>query len=136
MARIPCSYINLTPHEIVVEITSDGERISIPPSPPPLRVATEDKVVGHTIEWIPIHETTPCEGSIADALERLAAERSRVTAGTLFTIVSGLALDLLAPHMTREQWTYTVAPDTGPHSAVRDDQGRIVAVRAFRLGRR
>ena len=135
MAAIPCSYINLTPHEVVVT-TYLGQRLAIQPEQEPLRVETRNRVAGHTIEYIPIHASEPDEGSISDALDRLKEERARVPHGTLFIIISGLALDILAPHMDDHTHTYTVCPDTGPHSAIRDKDGRIVAVKAFRLGRR
>ena len=136
MADRPAPFINLTPHEIVIECP-DGQRMSVPPDGDVLRIETQNDLLGTTSEGIPIHWVKPSGDGIDDGLKMLRKHRARVTGVEVFVIVSGLALDWLAQsdRMTEGEHLYTICPDTGPHSAVRDESGRIVAVRAFRVGR-
>jgi len=104
--------INLTPHAITLR--GKGGEMTIPPSGQVARVATRENIVGDLI-GIPVivREMGKVEG--------LPPERDGVVC-----LVSSMALEALRGIGRRDVY----APDTGP-TAVRDDQGRIVAVTRF-----
>jgi len=105
--------VNLTPHEISV-LLPDGTTRKIAPSGKVARVATTTQDAG-SLEGIPVVRQT------YGAVEGLPEPQE----GTVY-IVSALVLSAVKALGGR---TDVYAPDTGPQSAVRDDQGRIVAVR-------
>ena len=108
--------INLTPHPIVVR--TDGGDVTIPASGQVARVTSRQELAGH-IELdgvkIPVQKTT------FGQVEGLPEPQD----GTIY-IVSGLVMTALAG--TRDD---VVQPDTSPAGAIRDADGRIVAVRGF-----
>lgn len=104
--------VNLTPHEIVVR-REDGSEFRIPPSGVVARVTATAEPVG-TLAGVPIMSTRYGE------VEDLPAPQ-----GGVQYIVSSL-VRMAAPGRAD-----LVSPDTGPESAIRDDAGRIVAVRRF-----
>ncbi len=103
--------INLTPHVVVVE-TENG-RHEFPPSGVVARVSTTQDQIGE-INKVPVVKTV--FGDVAGIPEEKE--------GTVY-IVSSLVAQAVAG--TRSD---VVAPDTGP-TAIRDEAGRIVAVRRF-----
>lgn len=107
--------VNCTPHPITIA-DKDGNVIrTIEPSGHIARVAVEQQEVG-VIDGIPVVE------SVFGQVEGLPDPEPGVV-----YIVSTPTM-LAARQMGR---TDVVSPDTGPASAVRDEQGRIVAVRRF-----
>ena len=104
--------VNLTPHEIVVR-REDGSEFRIPPSGVVARVTATTEPAG-TLAGVPVVSTRYGE------IEDLPAPRAGVQ-----YIVSSLV------RMAATGRTDLVSPDTGPESAIRDDDGRIVAVRRF-----
>jgi len=104
--------VNLTPHEIVVR-REDGSEFRIPPSGVVARVTATTEPAG-TLAGVPVVSTRYGE------IEDLPAPRAGVQ-----YIVSSLV------RMAATGRTDLVSPDTGPESAVRDGDGRIVAVRRF-----
>lgn len=104
--------VNLTPHEIVVR-REDGSELRVPPSGVVARVTATAEPVG-TLAGVPVVSTRYGE------IEDLPAPRAGVQ-----YIVSSL-VRMAAPGRAD-----LVSPDTGPESAIRDDDGRIVAVRRF-----
>lgn len=107
-------FVNLTPHEIVVKY--DGETLKIPPSGTIARVKTVMRELPR-INGIPVRKTEYGE------IEGLPEPE----AGTVY-IVSILVLQALKG--TRGD---VVAPDTTPSGAIRDESGRIVAVKGFQV---
>lgn len=103
--------INLTPHEIVLR-PDEGQEVVLPPSGQVARVAVSQQVVA-MVGDIPIVATT-----FGD-IEGLPEPRP----GVLY-VASTLVAQAAAERGRRD----VVSPDTGP-TAVRDEEGRIVAVR-------
>jgi hypothetical protein len=107
--------LNLTAHDILV-FHSDGEQYVIPPSGVVARARSEH-IPGDPLD---IFDTVRCEyGKIAGLPD---PEK-----GT-YLIVSGLVLNVL--NGSRPD---CLAPDTG-QTAIRDDNGNIIAVRRFLRG--
>lgn len=98
--------LNLTPHPIVIRLPDGGERV-LPPSGRVARVATAEEVVAE-IGGVPVVRRT--FGSV----EGLPPDGTPC-------VVSALVLAAVPGR------SGVYAPDTGP-SAIRDEQGRIVAV--------
>ncbi|HDO19364.1 MAG TPA: hypothetical protein ENG74_01420 [Thermoplasmatales archaeon] len=107
--------VNLTPHEVTV-IKEDGEEVSIPPSGEVARVYPRQEIIGE-INDIPVVQT------VFEDIEGLPDPEEC----TVY-IVSTLVLQAL-----QGERDDVVAPDTGPESAVRDKEGRIVAVKRFQV---
>jgi hypothetical protein len=102
-------FINLTPHEIT--IFRGEEKITIPPSGKTLRLREDTKTIGH-IDGIPtVIKTYSLEDNLPPQIEG----------------VSYLVSLIVLPYIEGRLDFY--APDTGPESCVRDEQGRIVGVR-------
>lgn len=101
--------INLTPHAICVE--TQAGRITLQPSGTVARVSSTSEDRG-TFAEIPLSET------VFGEVEGLPAP----TEGVIF-VVSGFVLDRV-----RDVRPDVFRPDTGP-DAIRDEKGRIVAVR-------
>lgn len=104
-------FVNLTPHEIVVQIGEEEK--SFPASGTVARVTSQMKEVG-TVAGIPV------KSQIFGEVEGLPAPEE----GTVY-IVSALVL-ARAKEAGR---TDVIAPNTA--QAIRDEQGRIVAVPGF-----
>lgn len=103
--------VNLTPHPIIIR-PEGGDEMIIPPSGVVARVATTACVVAE-IGGIPIVATR--YGAV-EGLPEPAPETLYITSS------------LVAQAAASEGRVDVVAPDTGP-TAVRDEEGRIVAVR-------
>jgi len=117
--RMDTEFVNLTPHTITV-FDSSGKKclIEIPPSGQVARVATMAEEVGA----LPINgHDVPINRVTYGEVENLPEPQN----GTIY-IVSVLVLQAL-----KGQRTDVMAPDTGPDSVVRDENGRIAGVRAF-----
>jgi len=130
--------LNLTPHPIVLE--HDGVRVTLPPSGQVARVATEETVVsadqparaaelasllGQPGQLVIADD----EREIAIAVPVIARKFGQVTGLPTedeACIVSSLVLEAIRAQQPWRKRVY--APDTGP-TAIRDDAGRIVAVR-------
>jgi len=112
-------FVNLTPHSITVfDSLAEKKLAEIPPSGQVARVATKAEEVGvlpmgdfgipiNKVKYGPVESLPPPEN------------------GTIY-IVSVLVLQAL-----KGRRTDVMAPDTGPESVVRDENGRIAGVRAF-----
>lgn len=107
--------VNVTPHEIVIRPT-DGQEIRLPPSGTVARVDTVQQDAGLAI--------------VDDALITIVSTRfgnivdlPPPEEGVLY-VASTLVAQAAAERGRRD----VVAPDTGP-TAIRDEAGRIVAVR-------
>lgn len=105
--------VNLTPHAITVRLES-GDRV-FEPSGTEARVATTATPAGE-VDGIPVVAQTYGE------IEDLPAPEP----DTLY-LVSAIVL-AAAKEAGR---TDCIAPDTSPQGAIRDEAGRIVAVRRF-----
>jgi hypothetical protein len=104
-------FVNLTPHAITIE-KSDGTHITITATVPAARIQHHN-VVCDDIAGIPISQVQ------YGAVEHLPAPQP----DTLYVVSAMVA------QQCRDRID-VVAPDTGS-SAIRDDAGRIVAVRGF-----
>ena len=118
--KIVCSktdvtFVNLTPHDIVV-YRDDDRTETIPASGQVARVQTIQEQVDE-LNFIPVVRTKFGE------VEGLPEPRR----DTVY-IVSSLVLQAL-----RGSRKDIVAPDTGPESAVRDENGRIIGIRRFQI---
>jgi len=110
--------VNLTPHPIVVR--TDGGDVTIPPSGQVARVTSQQTLAGYIdLDGVQI----PVQRTTFGQVECLPAP-----APDTVYIVSGLVLSALAG--TRPD---VVQPDTSPAGAIRDGDGRIVAVRGFQI---
>ncbi|MHC1589316.1 MAG: hypothetical protein ACXQS1_05835 [Methermicoccaceae archaeon] len=106
--------VNLTPHAITV--VQNGKTLEIPPSDRVARVDVRQTVVGH-VNGIPIVKSE--FGEIAGLPEPQQ--------GVVY-ICSTMVAQAAAKKMRID----VLAPDTGP-TAIRDESGRIVAVRRFQI---
>jgi len=105
--------VNCTPHVITL-IGEDGESTTFPPSGMVPRVAvTREPVDGP----LPMVRTTYGE---VEGLPDPAPDTLYIVSNVVLTALGGSRPDV-------------IAPDTGPHSAVRDEAGQIVGVRNFRV---
>jgi hypothetical protein len=103
-------FVNLTPHEVVLELAG-GARHVLPPSGSVARLGTEVREAG-ALAGVPLVAIR--HGAVAD-LPGPQPDRVYV-----------VALLVAAACPERDD---VVAPDTSPDSVVRDERGRIVAVR-------
>ena len=103
--------INLTPHAIVIE-KSDGTHISIPATTPSARIQQQN-VASADIDGIAVSDV------VYGAVEYLPEPAP----DTVYVVSAMVAQQCRGR-------TDVVAPDTGS-SAIRDEAGRIVAVRGF-----
>lgn len=110
--------LNLTPHAIVAQIVP-GTEVVFSPSGKVARLTTVEKIVGSyetQVGTIPIVET------LVQGMDNIPDPMSNIQ-----FIVSSMVLDQL----DSEYHGLAFAPDTGS-TAIRDSQGRIVAVTRFR----
>ncbi|RLI80532.1 hypothetical protein DRP04_08090 [Archaeoglobales archaeon] len=121
--RSPCEEIrkevevvNLTPHKIVLCGEDSEPLVEIPPSGSVLRLREEVEDTGERLAGVPIVQKrfVGLEGF----------ELPQRTENVVF-IVSLPVAQYLAGRPD------IVAPDTGPDSAVRDSQGRIIGIKRF-----
>ena len=105
--------VNLTPHAIRLQLP-DGTALDIQPSGQVARVATQARDAGQ-LDGIPVVQQTYGDvQGLPDPQDGVAY------------LVSGLVLSAVKAAGGRSD---VYAPDTSPDSAVRDNGGRIVAVR-------
>lgn len=111
--------VNLTPHAINVEL-KDKTVISIPPSGEVLRLDEEDVKVAEYV----IRKKFSLDDSVYDTMSEDKTY-----------IVSIILLPYLKKDVLGSDWVFRhydfLAPDTGIKSAVRDSEGRIIAVKRF-----
>ena len=106
--------INLTPHEITVRLET-GEEITFPASGEVARVKTVSEDAGE-VAGVPVVTQS------YDEIQGLPEPEE----GTLYLV------SLVVRQAAREQGrTDIISPDTSPQGAIRDEQGRITAVRRF-----
>ena len=107
--------LNLTPHAIVIQ-GDDGTNVTIPPSGVVARVATSETTVSEVaFDGVTIPVVTRQFGQVTGLPETDEA-----------CLVSSLVLDAVR---VQQPWRKRVyAPDTGA-TAIRDEAGRIIAVR-------
>lgn len=98
--------MNLTPHPIVIRLSGGEDRV-LPPAGRVARVSTTEEVVGEV-------DGAPVVRRVFGAVEGLPEEGEPC-------VVSALVLAAVPGRAG------VYAPDTGP-TAVRDEQGRVVAV--------
>ena len=106
--------VNLCDHPIDI-LLSSGERRRLTPSGIVARVGCS-REAREPVAGIAVHAVTP------GAIEGLPARRSGV-----LHVASTLVAQAAAEHGRCD----VVAPDTGPESAIRDVDGRIVAVKGL-----
>jgi len=111
--------INLTPHDITVE-TASGERITFSRSGQIARVEMETVVVPSPVDDIPAVVTRP-RGIVG--LPEPQPNTIYLVSGVVLSALEAMGADRVD----------VVAPDTGPESAIRDEAGRIIAVRRLRV---
>lgn len=100
--------LNLTPHPVVIRCPDGGE-VTIPPSGTGARVSTTEKVVGI------------CPETGATIVRRVFGAVQGLPPEGTPCLVSSLVLAAVPGRRG------VYAPDTGP-TAIRDDEGRILAV--------
>lgn len=113
-ARGSVTFVNLTPHEVVL-FRGDEVVMRIPPSGKIARVGVKQEQIGE-VAGVPVVK------NVYGDVEGLPAPRPNT-----FYIVSSIVLSRV------EGRDDVVAPDTGP-TAVRDEAGRIIGVRRFVKG--
>jgi len=109
--------LNATPHPIDV-VLEEGGRITLPPSGVVLRLVEEDEPQGE-VAGVPLRRRQFKLPQLPPEL----ADADIVVVSLPFLM--GMAASGLLPSRP-----LFVAPDTG-RDAIRDEQGRIIAVRAF-----
>lgn len=106
--------VNLTPHDIIVRL-KNGEEITFPASGEVARVKTVSEDAGEVAG-------VPVVSQEYDEIQGLPEPKD----GTLYLV------SLVVRQAAQEQGrTDIIIPDTSPQGAIRDEQGRIVAVRRF-----
>ena len=107
--------VNLTPHDICV-LLEDGSKIVYPRSGKVLRAIPEkQKYLGKLDDGVPLVTAPTFVGVDLGDLDSNAP-----------IIVSAIVAELLNDRMYEG---VVLSPDTGPDSVVRDNEGKIVAVR-------
>jgi len=107
--------LNLTPHAIVIQ-SDNGTSVTIPPSGMVARVATTETVVSEV----------RVDGTTVPVVARQFGQVTGLPETDEACIVSSLVLDAVR---VQQPWRKRVyAPDTGA-TAIRDEAGRIIAVR-------
>ena len=127
--------INLTPHTITL-YKEDGTKIEIPSSGT-IRLKENTKEIGYP--YIVVKSFGDIEVKYNE--NPVLVEISKEYPYMIMVIVSSIALDALYAAKEYEfplheiiedaaAWIF-VAPDTGPDSAVRDENGRIIGIKRF-----
>ena len=109
--------VNLTQHDIVVFDQNGNEVLRVPPSGITARVEQSETQVGY-INGVPVYKVT--YGDIQNLPE---PQENTIYIASLLVLQA-----LQAKGIQRQD---VVAPNTGPNSVVRDQQGRIVGVKSF-----
>ena len=102
--------INLTPHDVVVQ-KEDGTRVTYPASGQVARVEVEDVCVGY-VDGIPIHK-----GKVKEVTGIPNQQDGVMYIVSLYVLQNSDREDLISPNTS---------------DAIRDDKGRITAVRGWR----
>lgn len=102
--------INLTPHDIVIE-KEDGTRKTYPATGQVARVEVEDIIIGN-IDGIPVHK-----GKIKKVAGIPQKQDGAMYIVSLFVLQNTDREDLISPDTSK---------------AIRDDEGKIIAVRGWR----
>ena len=110
--------VNLTSHDVVIANDAGAEILRIPPSGIIARIDVRQDVIGH-VESDGV--TIPVVATVFGELTGLPEPEQDVVY---------IASTLVAQRAAQLGRKDVVSPDTGP-TAVRDDAGRIVAVRRF-----
>jgi len=119
-------WLNLTPHEVTIyDATGTKVLTRIPPSGFRAHLVEDTRVRG-TLADIPIVEKRYGPVLVDNETPHEIIRKIERIPGVI--IVSGLTLET-AKETLSDFMTFVVAPDTGPQSAVRDEQGRIVGVK-------
>jgi len=108
--------VNLTPHEVVVR--NGNYEIRIPPSGKVARVQQEFKVFPSLKNGL---GEIPVVGVARGKIENLPEPKN----GTIY-IVSGIVLEAVKARSSRID---VFSPDTSPEGVIRDENGKIEAVR-------
>ena len=111
------NFINCTPHTIRV-VRENGEVIEIAPSGITVRVNTVQEIV-RDIDGIPVVATRFTDVQLPEPQEKTICIVSTVTLQACREL--GIQRDDL------------VAPDTGPQSVIRDENGQVVGIRRFQV---
>lgn len=106
-------YINLTPHTVNVEL-ADGRKFAFEPTKPSARM----DVTTASVEFANFESEVPVVQSLFGEVQDLPAP----TEGVAYIVSTMIAQKVLRPDV--------VSPDTGK-TAIRNEAGQIVAVRAF-----
>lgn len=106
--------INLTPHDVVVRLEDGSERV-FPATGETARVKTISKDAGEMMG-------VPTVTQSYDVIEGLPEPKK----GVLYLVSM-----VVRQAAQAEGRTDVISPDTSPEGAIRDDKGRIVAVRRF-----
>ena len=122
--------INLTPHTINLH-KEDGTVIEIPSSG---TIRLKEKVSDPIYPFVVVKSFENPEVIYRDEVK--VVEITPEDPDTLIIIVSSIALDIVKEiDLPEEIQKFTrkivVAPDTGPNSVIRDENGRIVGVKRF-----
>jgi len=107
--------VNLTPHELVV-MTSSGEKITLPPSGRVARVSVKQEIVFY-INNIPVVKTM---FSDVQGLPEPQQDTVYIVSTLVLTALKGSRNDV-------------IAPDTSPDGVIRDESGKIIAVKRFQV---
>ena len=102
--------INLTPHDVVVQ-KEDGTRVTYPASGQVARVEVKDIIIG-SIDRIPVRK-----GKVKEVTGIPKAQEGVMFIVSLFVLQNTEREDLIAPNTS---------------DAIRDDEGKIIAVRGWR----
>lgn len=105
--------VNLTPHDIVIQLMKDPGKVVIPASGTVARVDTTERYVG-TVNGIPV--VTQVFGDIVGLPDPAPNTKYIVSQIVLAAAKAAGRTDCLAPNTAR---------------AIRDDQGHIIAVLGF-----
>ena len=106
---------NRTPHPINI----DGE--TYPPTGEPIRLVEETVEVA-AMPWPAIEVRGWTQESVLAAAEAILEDSGDLV------LVPRMVLDALAVRLQERALRKGVAPDTGPESVIRDEDGRIVGV--------
>jgi len=122
-------FVNLTSHEITIFSDEGIELFKIPPSGKLIRVNVRQHrafdIAGVPVNFSKFSEVRGVE--ILEELERMFDKDKQVVA-----VMSTIAQQAIR-QMNINTSVIIVSPDTTPQSAVRDENGQIIGVRAFQI---
>lgn len=106
-------YINLTPHVVNVELT-DGSKLAFEPTKPEARMSVSSAPTSFENYESEVPLVAPVFGEVTNLPEPVE--------GVAYIVATMLAQRVMRPDV--------VSPDTGK-TAIRNEAGQVVAVRAF-----